>query len=334
MAVLALAIARSGGDMLELRQQLADSKDAPRAAKIITRSPIGAADLGNSSWAGNIAPYAEINGGFLQSMDAFSAWDKVYAHTRRAPLRSRLAIAVYSLTAHTHQPGQAAPISSLGFNADTIDEQVALALIVLSDEMLMFAAPEGAEAAFLSELRRGLGVVTDAQFITGLEAAAAASHAASGDDATDVRADVTAALTEIDVSPTSALYLLVPAKMYLRLSLKTTTDGASAFPNFPKIGEVEVVPTSAIAEDSSGGATLLLIDADQILTGDDIVTFRASNQAAIEMSDAPGSNASTGTGASMVSMFQSNSTALLAQRTFGFKVGRTRAVTKITGASY
>jgi hypothetical protein len=70
------------------------------------------------------------------------------------------------------------------------------------------------------------------------------------------------------------------------------------------------------------------------LADDGQVTLDASREASIEMSDAPAGAAGTGTGASLVSMYQTNSIAVRAERYINWLKARTTAVSFIDDANW
>jgi hypothetical protein len=64
------------------------------------------------------------------------------------------------------------------------------------------------------------------------------------------------------------------------------------------------------------------------------VTIDASREASLQMDDAPINNSTTGTGASLVSMFQTNSIALRAERFINWAKVRAAAVALITDVDW
>jgi hypothetical protein len=93
------------------------------------------------------------------------------------------------------------------------------------------------------------------------------------------------------------------------------------------------VVSKHVASDTSGG-TIVLLDAQQILYGDGGVTLDAGAHVDVQMSDAPTGSSVTGTGSTLVSMWQTNSTALKVERYISWQVARAGAVVWIENASY
>jgi hypothetical protein len=89
-----------------------------------------------------------------------------------------------------------------------------------------------------------------------------------------------------------------------------------------------VITSQYAAFGSSYGNMVICASAGNIALADDgVVTVDASREASIEMVDASSQDATSGTGASVVSMFQTNSIAIRAEREINWKKLRSDAVT-------
>ena len=89
------------------------------------------------------------------------------------------------------------------------------------------------------------------------------------------------------------------------------------------------VITSQYCNDASGGAgnLVILLNASDIFLADDgAVTVDVSDQVSLQMSNTPTINSATATGASLVSMWQTNSLAIRAERFINWKKRRASAV--------
>jgi hypothetical protein len=81
--------------------------------------------------------------------------------------------------------------------------------------------------------------------------------------------------------------------------------------------------------------TLYLIDASAVAANADGVELKASGQVSVEMDDADlDQDATSSTGASLVGLWQSGATALMAQVTFGVEVLRANAAVKIVNVAW
>ena len=78
-----------------------------------------------------------------------------------------------------------------------------------------------------------------------------------------------------------------------------------------------------------------MLNTNEVYLADDgQVTIDASREASLEMLDNPTNNSATGTATSLVSMFQTNSVALKAERYINWAVRRPAGVQYIEAAAY
>jgi hypothetical protein len=90
---------------------------------------------------------------------------------------------------------------------------------------------------------------------------------------------------------------------------------------------IPVIPSQYAANQSGAGNLVIAVNASDILLADDgQVTVDASREASLQMLDNPTNSAATGTATTMVSMFQTNSIALRAERFINWAKARTTAV--------
>jgi hypothetical protein len=89
------------------------------------------------------------------------------------------------------------------------------------------------------------------------------------------------------------------------------------------------VITSEAVPFGAGGGSLTLLDAAAILFAEEGITPSRSNEAAIAMSDTPNAGAVIPN-----SLWQTNCTALMVERTVNWKVGREDSVVIVTNTNY
>ena len=87
--------------------------------------------------------------------------------------------------------------------------------------------------------------------------------------------------------------------------------------------------------------TALLVDANALVANADAVRIRVSPNASLEMTDAPAQATADGSPPApvaatgkVVSMFQTNSTAVLCERIFGFQLLRASAAQSLSGVAW
>ena len=102
------------------------------------------------------------------------------------------------------------------------------------------------------------------------------------------------------------------------------------------LGYPAIVSQSALMTDSPSGGNLLifLVPSEIMLADDGGVDIEVSGEASIQMSDTPNNDATSGTGQSLVSMFQTDSVAIRAIRHVNWGKRRTGAVQFIDDTIY
>lgn len=282
----------------------------------------------------DVAPYRILSEGFSATL-VNSAFDAVLADSNQAPLRSTFAVTVADASAAVVNEGTAKKLTDLSIDRATLDVRKAAVITALSDDVLRFNSAAGLiEAA----LRNGLANAVDSIFVTGLIAGTTPTGA-SGTTAAAVLHDIRVMLDATGVSSNSKFHLLIGPGTAARLSVMTTaTIGGLSFPQMTPTGGsiagIQVHPTNAITN------TAVLIDASQVVAGADPVAIRISQNASLEMETAPSMSANTGasppaiSAQSTVSMFQTNSSAILVERMFSWTVLRASAVQSLSSVAW
>ena len=126
----------------------------------------------------------------------------------------------------------------------------------------------------------------------------------------------------------SSLVLIMSQQMALSLSLIRTSLGVKLYPDISMQGGylegIPVIASEAITSVGSPATGMIVaVNAKDVFLADDgMVSVDVSDQASLEMSDAPAQDGTTGGGASMVSLFQTNMIALRAEREINWKLMR------------
>lgn len=198
-----------------------------------------------------------------------------------------------------------------------------------------FNARDSAIAASLA-LQHGTPLETLRKAILRALIAGTTPIAASGTTAAAVLHDIRLLLDAATVSTNSRFHLIASPTICARLAVMTTaTIDGLAFPaltvNGGMIGGIQVHASAALTN------AVVLIDAAQLVASADAVAIRVSQNASLEMDTAPAQAIATGSPPApagpagspppgLVSMFQTNSTAILCERVFGFQPLRASAV--------
>lgn len=248
---------------------------------------------------------------------------------RRIPLRTRLVTAATGFAAAWVGEGQAVPVSSSTYSEDTLPPRKLSALTVISNELLESLDPaaellirndlvnanvEALNTSFIDPANAGVADVEPASITNGISAIPS-----SGDGLTDIREMVNVFPGDIGRavligSPSSLAALHDP--IYL--------------PNIGVRGG-EALGMPVVAAEAAGDA-LIMVDPDGIALGEAEMALKVSTQGTIEMSDAPTQEATTPTAAQQVSLWQTNSTAIMSEKVINWEIARP-AVALVTGVA-
>lgn len=266
------------------------------------------------------------------------------------PVPFNIRVPGMSAGANGYWVGQGAPKPLTRFTTNVTNLAFAkiAAIAVLTDELIRFSSPN-ADLLARDELAKAIRERSDIDFIDPAKAAVANVSPASitngvtpitvsGSDADAVRRDLKALWDQFlaaNLSPTDAVYIM-SNRTALGLSLMLNPLGQPEFPNMTMMGGtllgVPVIASEYVPSDSSGGL-IILVKASEILLADDgQVTVDASNEASLQMDDAPTNPPVAAT--VLVSMFQMNMTALRAERYINWTKARAESVAYIQGANY
>jgi HK97 family phage prohead protease len=240
--------------------------------------------------------------------------------------------------------GKAKPLMNFTFDRTPLGFSKVAAISAVSEELVRFSSPS-AETLIRNALRNALVARLDKDFVDPAKALVANVSPASitngvtpltssGSTADDIRADIKAllgAFVSSNQDVTNVVLITTPA-VGLSLALLRNALGQPEFPGSSRTGgTLEGLPliVSQHAHTAAAGDMLIAANADAIALADDgQVTVDASREASLEMSDAPTGDAGAATpvATSLVSMWQTNSLALRAERFINWKKLRTGAV--------
>lgn len=256
--------------------------------------------------------------------------------------------------------GAPKPLTKFDFSRTTLEPLKVANIAVATMETLRDSSPS-AETIIRDQLAAALIARLDTDFISPTKAAAAGVSpasitngltfiASSGATADDVRADIKAlfeAFIAANNTPTTGVWIM-PATVALSLSLMLNPLGQPEFPGITMNGGTlfglpvivsQYVPTNFdpddVGTDYSAGALVALVNASDVYLADEGgVAVDMSQEASLQMDDAPTNNSATPTATSLVSMFQTNSVAFRAERTINWAKRRASAVAALAGVNW
>jgi HK97 family phage major capsid protein/HK97 family phage prohead protease len=239
--------------------------------------------------------------------------------------------------------GAPKPITKFDFNAITLGIAKVAAISVITEELARLSTPS-AEARVRDSLAKAVIARIDTDFIDPTQAAVANVSPASitngvtplspsGVTADAARSDIARiikAYLDNNMDP-SSLVLIMPTALALSLSVQVNSLGQAEFASLSMQGGsllgLPVITSQYAANQSGAGNLVIAVNASEVFLADDgQVTVDASREASLQMLDNPTNSSATATATTMVSMFQTNSIALRAERFINWAKARTTAV--------
>jgi len=319
------------------------------------KTAVAAGTSTDATWASPLIAYNQFAGDFIEYLRPQTIIGKFGAggipSLRMIPFNVHIRGQTSGGSGYWVGQGKGKPLTKFDFNDTYLGWAKVAAISVLTEELLRFSNPS-AEALVRDGLSAALIGRLDTDFVDPTKALVAnvspasitngaTTHHSTGGTAADCRADIAVAMggfIAANISPQSAVWIM-QATTALQLSLLRNAFGQAEFPGITlNGGTLEGIPviTSQYVPNESGGAMMILVNASDIWMADDgAVTVDASREASLEMSDAPANNSGTPTQTSdMVSMFQTNSVALRAERFINWQRRRSAAVQVIDDVNY
>jgi HK97 family phage prohead protease len=261
------------------------------------------------------------------------------------PFRTPLIIQTGGGAGYWVGQGKAKPLTAMDFDRTTIDELKVANICVLTEESIRASSPKS-DVIVRNSLRDALLARLDTDFVDPAKTASAgvspasitngaAAIASTGTDADHVRLDIRALyqkFIDADNAPENGVFIMSTSNA-LAASMMVNALGQKEFPTITMMGGVfEGLPVIA---SRYVGTNVVLLNASDVYQADEGgVQVDMSREASLEMSDAPAQTALVGTGASMVSMFQTNSVAIRAERIINWKRRRAAGVAYLTGVAW
>lgn len=301
--------------------------DAVYKASVGAGTTTGASD---SLFAPALVGYAQYSTGWLASLINSMA-EAIFALCKRLPVNTRFAVTTAIGVAGAPAQAGWSPITQFNFGGDITVAQHVDAITVLTNDYLRFRAPY-AEELMNAELSHALTIGTD-KIAAGILLDGISPTASTN----NTRQDLAAGFAEINVGQGSKLLVATSPAVVKDIALQGQTEGPAAFadvviPGGGSICGVPLISCDALSNYGSYGDLLLVIDCAQIAGDSGVVVASASSSADLQMLD--GGLGSPSEGAELVSLFETDSTAMKLERFFSLVRLRSTAVGAIKNCSY
>lgn len=311
--------------------------------------PAGANVAGN--WAVDlVSPEGGIAADFVEYLRPATILGKFgqggVPSLRRVPFRVPLINQTGGGAGYWVGEGKPIPLTKGDFDRITMEPTKVANIAVLTEESIRDSSPSS-EMIVRDTLRDALAERLDIDFINPAKTASAGVSPASitngagtiaavGTDESAIRLQVRALFAKFiaaNNAPTNGVWIM-SSNMALSLSLMVNALGQEEFPGIGMSGGTFMgIPT--IVSEYIGNVVALVNASDIYLADEGGVTVDMSRETSLEMLDASlTQDAIAGTGASLVSMFQTDSVALKAIRVINWRRRRPSAVAYLTGVNW
>lgn len=329
---------------------------------IALKAAVSAGTTTDANWALPLVEYNQFAGDFVEFLRPQTILGKFGQNgipsLRAIPFNVHIRGQTSGGAGYWVGQGAPKPLTKADFNDVYLGYAKVANIAVLTEELLRFSNPsaemlvrdtlaaaliERLDTDFLDPTKIEVANVSPASITNGVNQI----QASGTGTADDIRADVKALMSTFiaaNITPASGVWAM-SATTALSLSLMRNALGQKEFPDISMMGGrfegLPVIVSEYIAADSDGAFVYLINASDIWLADDGNVVVDASREASLQMLDssssgegAPTNNSSTGTATTMVSMFQTNSVAIRAERWINWKKRRSAAVAVLAGAHW
>lgn len=320
-------------------------------AQTLTKAAVGAGSSLTGNWAYDLVSQ---EGGVAADFAAYLRPGTILGKfgtggipsLRDVPFRTPLIIQTGGGAGYWVGQGKPKPLTSFDFDRTTLDELKVANICVLTEESIRASSPKS-DAIVRDQLKEALEARLDIDFIDPAKVAVAGVSPASitngaptivssGDDADAVRLDVRSLMAKFtsNNNPPSQGVWIMSVDNALALQMMVNTLGQPEFPGVSMSGGsfsgMPVIASNYVSK------IVVLVNASDIFLADEGgVSVDMSREASLQMDNAPTTqDALTGTGIALVSMFQTNSVAIRAERIINWKRRRPSAVAYLTSADW
>lgn len=349
-----MAALKSGASPLELAKH--HYPDNPRIQWLIKsndwlqKDNIPAGTTTDATFAGPLVQPTNLATEFVEYLRPKTIIGKL-TNVTRTPFNVRITGQTSGATGYWVGQGQAKPLTRFNFGAQTLGYAKGAAIVVITDELARFSSPS-AEERVRNEVTAALRERFDIDFTDPSKAAVANVSPASitngvmnlndsGNTLANVTTDIAQfynAMIGVNIDLAECFWIM-PTSVALQLSLMRDSFGALAFPTISITGGTfqglpVIVSQYLVFGHTPANNKVILVHGPSIALADDGgFSVDVSREASLEMDDQPvmASSSTAGspsgpTGSALVSMFQTNSIAIRAERYINWARLRTGAV--------
>jgi HK97 family phage major capsid protein len=325
----------------------------------IMKAAVAAGTTTSATWAGNLVDYQNMSSEFIEFLRPRTIVGQFGAQApggitvpslRRVPFNVRIPGKTSAGRAAWVGEGYRKPVTSSGYEAQTLKWAKIAAISVITDELDRFSDPS-VQTLVRDDLAEAVIERMDVDFIdptknvgTGASESPASitfgvtAIPSSGVDADAVRADLNALWAVADDTnlPGDSAVYITDSRTARALSMMQNPLGQPEYgqltPRGGSINGVPVIVSNYVNRDSNGSLFILAFASEIYLADDGLVNIDVSREATIYMDDAAATG--TPTAAQLVSMFQTNQLAIRAERYVRWQKRRPQAVAYLDNVNW
>lgn len=327
----------------------------------VLKAAVAAGTTTDPAWAGDLVQYQQFAGDFVDFLRPQTIIGRFGTGNipalRAVPFNVQIKGQTSGASGYWVGQGKPKPLTKFDVDAQALRWAKVANIAVITEELARFSTPS-AEALVRDELARAIIERLDIDFINPAKAAVAdvspasitngaTAVASSGTDAAAVERDV-AALFELFIASNLNLaqgVWIMSATTALALTMLKNALGQRIYPEMTLQGGTfyglpVIVSQYAALDGSPGNSIVVLLSASDIWLADDgQVVIDVSREASLEMSDSPTNSVASGSpeapvATSLVSLWQTNSIGIKAERFINWARRRATAVAYLTGVNW
>ena len=302
--------------------------EVKKPAGVIATLKAAAAAITTSSGGDVIGP--NVFPGFSGSMRTASVFDAVASEAMSVSFWTKVGMMSSVLTGSKVAEGASKPAQVPLFSQGQLVPEKSVSLVAVTKEFL--EGSPNSQNSLLAQLQGAVGTASDVEFLADI--VATNSEASTGEPFTliGIMNDILLVLLPmVDVGARSSLFLVVGLDQARALTYVAMGAGHAGM---TPLGGV-FAGLRVLVSDSLPANTIALIDATGLAVAQTPVMFRSSGEALIELATNPtGTSGPSVTASNMTSMFQTNSIALLCERSLAFAPVRPNAFTSLSNITW
>nr|WP_176024873.1 phage major capsid protein [Brucella pseudintermedia] len=312
----------------------------------VLKAAVAAGTTTDPTWAGALVDYQNFAGDFIEFLRPSTVIGKFgtgnIPSLFNVPFNVKIPAQTSGGDAYWVGEGAPKPLTKFDFSQIELRWAKVASIAVLTEELVRFSNPS-ADLLVRNALGDAIRARLDIDFIDPAKAAVANVSPASitngvtgipstGNPDQDIDALYTQFITA-NLSTANGVFLMSEI-LAQQLARVKNPLGQREYPEIgPKGGVLDGLPV--ITSQYIPAGMLALVAADQIYLADDgQVVIDASREASLQMVDNPANNSGTATPAELVSLWQTNSIGIRAERYINWQKRRAQAVSFVTGANY